>query len=282
MRSKILLYSGLACTVLVLAPTTVAAAATGPPAGRPAADFPALTVTIPLIPLPSGVDVSGTATCPAGTVVLSGGAYIAFPGVRTAINASAPAGTTAWKAYANNFSGVATTFTVYAVCAPKPAGYTRQMGSSFGNLPGTQTAAGAACPGTDVVTGGGVIDTHNVKIDMASSYPAASDEWIAAVSNNSLAADFIKAVAICASPAAFPGYAIQTTTAPNPAGAQTSLTENCTAPAVPLGGGNQTSATASTGIWMKATRPFGAAWRGGENNDTDLVPNLTVYAICAT
>jgi hypothetical protein len=279
MRSKILLYAGLACTALVLAPTTAATAATGPSTPQSAVDFPALTVTIPLIPLPPGADVSATAPCPAGTVVLSGG--VSISSAPSAINASAPVGSTAWKGYANNLSSKAMTFNVYAVCATKPAGYAKVTGSLVSVATVTQASAGAVCPAGDVVTGGGVTDEHNVKIDMASSYPAALDEWVAAVSNNSSVTQTIQAVAICASAAAFPGYAIQSTTAPNPSGAQTSLTENCTSGA-PLGGGNQTSVTINTGIWMKTTRQIGAAWRAVEYNGSALNANLTVYAICAT
>ena len=278
MRSKILLYAGLACTALVLAPTTAATAATGPSTPRPAVDFPALTVTIPLIPLPSGGNAFGKATCPAGTVVLSGGADSASG--KVAINASGPDGNTAWAASGNNL-GPPTTFKVYAVCEPLPAGYTQVVGPAVSNPSGTQTLANVVCPAGDVVTGGGVFDTNNVKIGMFSSYPAASDEWVAAVNNNSKGSETMQAVAVCASSTAFPVYAIKIKTAPDPPG--TYISENCP-PAKVLGGGNLTSATGHTDVWMNATRPFGgvAGWRGGEYNAAALVPHVTVFAICAT
>jgi hypothetical protein len=284
-RKKILLYAGLACTALVLAPATAAAAATGPPAARIAGPPGYVTVTSPTKNLPPAATVSATATCPKSTVVLSGGAFIASTKLTTAINASAPVGTTAWRAFVNNLSKTtATTFNVYAVCATRPAGYAIPSGSLVGVDAGTQVLAGAVCPSSsDDVTGGGVIDSPGVTTDLASSYPVASDEWAAAVSNNSkTGSETVRAVAVCAAASALPGYTQQPTTAPNPANTQTTITESCIAPAVAVGGGNQTSATLNTDIWMKATRPIGAAWRGGENNASGLNANLTVYAICAT
>jgi hypothetical protein len=147
------------------------------------------------------------------------------------------------------------------------------------------TTVGALCPNSaDQVTGGGVIDSPGLTHEMVSSWPAAFDEWAATVSNISAAGNgSIQAVAVCAAPGAFPGYATPSTTAPNPPGKHTSLTESCIAPAVLLGGGSQSSAMINTRIWMTATQPVSpAGWQAGEANNSALTANLTVYAICAT
>jgi hypothetical protein len=287
MRSKILLYAGLACTALMLAPTTAAAAATGPPAARP--NFPSLVVSSPPIPLPNNTNKPGTATCPAGMVVLSGGAYIANPPapgvvVHTGINASGPDGNTAWKAFANNWSSRPTTFIVYAVCGPKPAGYAQVAGGSVGNGHGTQTAAGVLCPAGDVVTGGGAAADGRVKIDIATSFPAANTEWLAYVSNASPVDDLINAVAVCASNTAYPTYSLaESAPVPDPAGKQANTSVSCPAGAMVLGGGNESSNITNVPIAMRGTLPFpasGTEWGAWENNASIGGTHLTAWAIC--
>jgi hypothetical protein len=282
MRKKILLFAGLACTVLVLAPT----AATASPAPRPAIDTPPgyKTVSTKSISLPNLTNKSATAKCPAGTVVLSGGAFIASSSVQTGINASGPAGSTGWTAFVNNFSGAATTFNVYAVCATKPAGYAQASSGSVGNDAGTQTSVSANCPSSsDLVTGGGAAADGRIMIDMTSSYPGAPTDWVAAVSNASPVNENINAVAVCVSNTAtgFSDYALQPSApAPDPSKKQQSITEACIA-GMPVGGGNQSSNITSVGVAMRGTRPFGPAWRAGENNNSPTGTHLTAWAICA-
>jgi hypothetical protein len=289
MRKRMLLYSGLACTVLVLASTTAAAATPGAPAPRIATDAPPGYVikTTSGISLPNNKEKSGLATCPKGTVVLSGGAYIASSSVMTGINSSFPNpfNDHVWEAVANNFSGAGTTFNVYAVCAKHPKGYELLSGNDVSNPAGDQDRATENCPTGDVILGGGVNDelSSSVSIGMASSYPSSSASWTAAVSNFSTKGDTFVVVAVCAS--AFPHYAIPSTSASVPAGVQKGIIQDCAAPAVVLGGGNQSSNTTNLRIEMKTTQPFpasGTSWKSGENNDTSAGTTLTSYAICAT
>jgi hypothetical protein len=285
MNKKILLYAGLACTALMLAPTTAAAAATGPPATR---DVPPgySTVTSPSFALPTEHSEQGTVTCPAGKVVLSGGAYIAGTSLATAINASGPAGNTAWTVFAQNPSGPDTTFNVYAICATQPAGYTQTTGVLTSNPAGTQTASDMSCPvSSDKVTGGGTTNPSGVfGIGMTSSFPDGSNTWRVAMGNASAAPNSFSVTAVCVSATAtgFSDYATPTKTVTVNHMTQGSATEPCTAPAKPIGGGNQVSNTTSTNIKMKGTRPFGNGWRAGENNDNSSgKTKLIAWAICA-
>ncbi len=286
MRNRILLYSGLVCTVLVLASTTAAAARTGLSAPRVATHAPPGYVikTHSGISLPNNDGKVGVATCPKGKVVLSGGAYIASTSVRTDINTSFAADLRKWEAIANNFSGAATTFNVYAVCAKRPKGYEQRMGSVVSNPAGDQDSATEDCPAGDVVFGGGVLsDDHSFSVGASSSYPATSGSWTAAVSNFSTTDNAFEATAVCGSP--FPHYAIPSKSASDPAGVQKGIVKDCKAPAVVLGGGNKSSNTTNLRIGMKATQPFpasGTGWKSGENNDTAAGTTLTSYAICAT
>ena len=286
MRNRILLYSGLVCTGLVLTPTTAAAARTGLAAAGVATHAPPGYVikTHSGISLPNNGANTGMATCPKGKVVLSGGAYIASTSVMTGINTSIADGQRKWVATANNFSGAATTFNVYAVCAKRPNGYRQLTGSVVSNPAGDQDSATENCPAGDVVFGGGVSsDDLSFSVGAASSYPATSGSWTAAVSNFSTTDGEFEVSAVCGSP--LPHYAIPSTSASDPAGVQKGLIRHCKAPAVVLGGGNKSSNTTSLRIEMKATQPFpasGTSWKSGENNDTASGTTLTSYAICAT
>jgi hypothetical protein len=286
MRKRILLYSGIACTVLVLAPATAAAAATGPPAARVTTHAPPgyITESTSGISLPNDAAESGEAKCPKDTVVLSGGAYIASASVQTGINASGPASGTIWEAVANNFSGAATTFNVYAVCAKQPKGYEQLSGSIDINPAGDQDSETQNCPTGDVIFGGGVFDDDPLfSVGMTSSYPSTSASWTATVSNFSGQDSSFFAIAVCAKRPKH--YAIPSTSASDPAGVQKGIIQNCATPAVALGGGNQSSNTTNLRIEIKATQPFpasGAGWKSGENNDTSAGTTLTSYAICAT
>jgi hypothetical protein len=284
--NRILLYAGLACTVLGLAPATAAAAGTGVSAVRAAAHTPPGYVikTVSKISLPDNTTGMARVTCPKGKVVLSGGAYIVSSSVRTGINSSYPRNDRTWVVFANNFSGAATTFNVYAVCAKQPTGYVQLESSPAVNSPGHQTSASMDCGTDDVTLGGGVITSTTItSIAMTSSYPGSPASWTAAVSNFSESGDDFGVVVICAQ--AFPHYAIPSTSASDPAGVQKGIIQDCTAPAVVLGGGNQSSNTTNLRISIKATQPFpasGTSWKSGENNDTSSGTTLTSYAICAT
>jgi hypothetical protein len=286
MRNRMLLYSGLACAALALAPTTAAAAKTGPPAARVATDAPSGYVIKSKsgISLPNNDGTFGEAKCPKDTVVLSGGAYITSSSVKAGINASFPAGQRIWEAVANNFSGTVTTFNVYAVCAKRPKGYEQLIGKLVSNPAGDQGSATENCPAGDVLLGGGVFDDDpSFSVGMSSSYPSTSGSWAAAVNNFSTRDSQYEVIAVCASP--FPHYAIPSTSASDPAGVQKGIIQDCTGKAVVLGGGNQSSNTTNLRIEMKTTQPFpasGTSWKSGENNDTGSGTTLTSYAICAT
>jgi hypothetical protein len=248
------------------------------------ADHQYHTVSTSGISLPNNDGTFGEAKCPKGTVVLSGGAYIASASVMTGINASFPLNQRTWEAVANNFSGAATTFNVYAACAKRPKGYEQVTGKLVSNPAGDQDSATENCRTGDVVLGGGVFDDDPAfSVGMASSYPGTSASWTAAVSNFSTRNSEFAVEAVCASP--LPHYAIPSTSASDPAGVQKGIIQKCKAPAVVLGGGNQSSNTTRLRIEMKTTQPFpasGTAWKSGENNDTSSGTTLTSYAICAT
>jgi hypothetical protein len=284
--NRVLLCSALACGVLALAPATATAAETGLPVARSGADAPPgyVTVSNSGLSLPNNTDQEAMVTCPQGTRVLSGGGYIKSASVAAGVNSSFPVNVRTWIVFANNFSGARTTFNVYAVCATPPAGYEVDEGNSVSNPAGDQDRATVSCPAGDVIFGGGAAaSSQSVSVGMTSSYPQSPASWTAAVSNFSGSGETFTVYEICGQ--ALPGYAIASTSASDPAGAQKGIIENCTAPAVVLGGGNQSSNTVNLRIEIKTSQPFpagGAGWKSGENNDTTVGTTLTSYAVCAT
>jgi hypothetical protein len=288
MRKRILLYSGLACAVLALAPATAAAAKTGAPAARMGADAPPLYTTVSTNGwgLPGNSSESGYAQCPKNEQAISGGAYIASSSLMTGINSSYPEPGVLgrWDATVQNFSGSATKFNVYAVCTGLLAGNITVTFGPFSNPAGDQDSATVSCSSGDVISGG-VIATSSSSVGMTSSYPSSSTSWTAAVSNFSGTGESFDVFLTCASASALPNYAIASTTASDPAGVQKGIIQDCPGSAVVIGGGNRSSNTSNLRIEMKTTQPFpasGTGWKSGENNDTSVNTKLTSYAICAT
>jgi hypothetical protein len=87
------------------------------PAGPHGPGFDGLrTVNSGAVALPIGQKVEAEKQCPAGTFVIGGGVSTTYPGTQVSVGASYPDGMDTWRAAVSNNSGMATTFTVYAIC----------------------------------------------------------------------------------------------------------------------------------------------------------------------
>jgi hypothetical protein len=108
----------------------VAFAATPPTGAFPYHVVPAGYTVATSAPLsaPAGVQTRGWVSCPAGTVVWSGGVLISSSDLSANINSSFPVGSTGWAADVDNGSPFATTFQVAAICAAALPQYTIQTG----------------------------------------------------------------------------------------------------------------------------------------------------------
>jgi len=158
-----------------------------------------------------------TANCPAGTVVLGGGAQVAGEGVgdfNTRLQESGPGtigGTTnAWLASVRNEDGVSHTVRIFAVCASPPLGYEVVTGAV------TPLAAGGGfnrngvdCPAGKVVLGGGALvvgeGTGNFNTRLQESAPgivgANTNVWLVAMKNLDGVAHNVQFFAVCANAA---------------------------------------------------------------------------------
>jgi hypothetical protein len=280
---------GRVCAVLICAvaalvtPATAAAghdsAAVAKPAGYKivSANFTAAV----------GHDASGKVTCPkvngVQTVPLSGGALIDGNSLRTSINSSWPMAT-GWNADVNNASTAPTGFSVYAVCATKPAGYLQQESAKVKNPAGSQNGAGYLCPNNDQLLGGGELSSSRSSlVNLDSSWPSGTRIWYVYVNNASSSAATFNVFHVCAKLNVSTTHyqLVSGTPKSNPSGAQTEATVFCPGGLSSIGGG-VVSSSLSLEVTLNTTFPFAGGWGGDENNASGATATLTAYLLCAS
>ncbi len=153
-------------------------------------------------------DQSGEAfaTCPAGTRVVGGGAYLSGSSLETEIKSSAPYDGVSdndtrpddgWGA-AGNAGPTQETLTTHAICAERRhiryASAKRVVGF------GTERSATAECPRGMVAISGGIKTPHNAltQIRLMSSGPAGARRWTGRIVNDTLGSINMRTWAICA------------------------------------------------------------------------------------
>jgi hypothetical protein len=238
--------------------------------------------------LPNGALVPGSVTCPkkkgVQTVPLSGGALIDSSNLAANINSSYPSAT-GWHAEADNLSGAATMFTVYAVCANKPTGYVQQQSGAVSNPADTQNGAGYLCPKGDVVTGGGAIsDTASAQINLNSSWPAGTKEWYVYMNNASTTSTSFSMFRVCAKLNVKKTHYMLVAGTPvaNPSGHDSGTSVYCPNGLSTIGGGLVSGAGGGLSTDLNTTFPFTGGWGGDENNGGTANPTITGYVLCAS
>jgi hypothetical protein len=203
------------------------------------------------VSLPAGGFVSQAADCPAGTVVVGGGAQVVGTGAAspgTEIQESAPestgSGTSttyAWQAAVSNTSTSNYTLGVFAVCGPAPSGY-QIVENPVSLAGGGFVRTTADCPSGTVVLGGGAQVTpagsSNVDTEMQESSPGTASGvslWLAAVSNHSTSNYTLGIYAVCGT--APSGYQVAETNVTLAAGGSVNQDAACPTGTIVLGGG---------------------------------------------
>lgn len=156
---------------------------------------------------PPGAESSGSATCPAGTVVWGGGVSISG-GLRPqlTVNTSEPNGSGGWAATVNSTFTTTLQFVVDAICANKPTGY-KIVSRTVDNPPNTQSHATAPCPTLDVLLGGGELSTSGqVAAVLTSAWPKSSAKFTGYLDNGTSTDAKFTVFAICGQKPA--GYTI--------------------------------------------------------------------------
>jgi hypothetical protein len=146
---------------------------------------------------PSGLESTGSAACPAKTVLLGGGSVASSLLTSVNINSTLPSGN-GWQTDMNNGGADSDTFLVYAICGKKPKGYTVVSGTATVNGAGLQTPAEAVCPAPTVpLSGGAHSSLASVIVNLNSSAPVTGG-WLVYEDNASASSGTVTPYAICA------------------------------------------------------------------------------------
>ena len=235
-----------------------------------------VVVSPPLLSL-AGAQTRGTATCPAGTVPLGGGAFSTSSNVAVNLNSSFPSAT-GWVADVNNATAVGSAFDVRVVCGRRPKGYV-VVASDPAPVPAhAQNAAFAFCPrGTRILGGGGLSNSGLLAVNLNTTFPE-TGEWRVDEVNASDLDTLVTSFAICGR---LPGYAlVEGAGVVVQAGTQTFLQAACPAPKVPVSGG-VFSFSGGVTTTVNTTAPSGAAWQVFMNSVSTIGIEADPFVICA-
>jgi hypothetical protein len=164
-------------------------------AARPAG-YTISTATVDILAFAA---VRATASCPVGTVVLSGGSYTSADSSLSWTLSAFPVDTHRFRAVQWNGSDHTGLFTAFAVCARKPAGYALVTSSGSVSGPGPSTnIGGAQCSGRRKLVGGGVkVANPAATAAIGTSYDSSDTQWVGDVVNSSTSPIAITRYAIC-------------------------------------------------------------------------------------
>jgi hypothetical protein len=135
-----------------------------------------------------------TASCPSGSVVVSGG-YAVHPDVLVYTHFKVGNG---WRVYGQNNAGASKTLSVYAVCLSNTAGSVTQVSEQVAVAAGGVGHPIAACPAGSVVTGGGWASYADGSLHVYNSSKS-SNGWQVYAKNNTGSTKYVKAYALCLS-----------------------------------------------------------------------------------
>jgi hypothetical protein len=247
--------------------------------------------------LPAGGFVRNTAPCPAGKVVLGGGAQVVGAGSAnfgTVVRESEPGtlgGGALWLAAVSNQSSTSRTLGIFAVCANKPRGY-KVVEKTFSLHAHGFVRNTAPCPAGKVVLGGGAAvvgaGSANFGTVVRESSPGTlggGSLWLAAVSNRSATNRTLGIFAVCANKPT--NYTVVEKKASLPAGGFVRDTAMCPAGTVVLGGGSAVvgAGTGNFATTVQESDPGtlggGSLWLAAVRNHSRSHRTLGIFAVCA-
>ncbi len=135
-----------------------------------------------------------TATCPAGSVVVSGG-FASDPQLLIYTQSKNGNG---WRVYAKNNASASKTLTVFATCLVNSSGFISQQGDHVTAAAGVATHLEVTCPSGSLVTGGGWASNTSGDIWVYNSSKNGND-WQIYVRNNATDSHQVNVYAMCLS-----------------------------------------------------------------------------------
>ena len=289
-------------TPSITSPTTSPTTSTSTTTSVPQAALPGYEVVRRDLAVAAGAVLRDTATCPAGKVVLGGGAQVVGEGsrdFRTTVQESAP-GTidggnrSLWSVSLRNGDGTAHTVGIFAVCATAPPGY--DVGRRDAVVaPGALLRQTTNCPPGTVVFGGGAAvvgaGTGDFKTTVQQSAPGtlggSQSLWGAHVRNGGTVSRTVAVFAVCAR--TVPGYEVVRKDVPVNAGAVLLDTATCPNGKVVLGGGASVvgEGTADFKTVLQSSTPgtvgggAQALWSLSFRNGDTRSHTAGLFAVCA-
>jgi hypothetical protein len=213
---------------------------------------------------------STTVTCPAGSVVVSGG-FASSTGLRVYHSMMDGNG---WRVYARNNSGSSRLLNVYATCLSNSGGTVTQAFFQGEAVPNDTAHLEVACPAGSVVTGGGWVIGSTNPVEIYNS-TRAGNGWQIYINNTGGSSPLINVYAICLS-----GVSGSTTqvyeTGDVPGNDIGNVNRACPAGSYVTGGGFATN----LGVVIYNTTKDGNGWQNYARNTLGSTKGLNTYAIC--
>ncbi len=219
----------------------------------------------------AGSTANTTVTCPAGSVVTSGG-YVANDGIRVWHSTKNGNG---WRVFGTNTTGSSKLLNVYATCLFNSGGTTDTQLTQENIGANTQTNIVAPCPAGTVVTGGGwVIGSDNV----VNIYNSSKDGngWGIYVNNTGGGTPLINAYAICLSGVSGSSDSVSNTGNTIPANDIAHVVMACPSGSFVTGGGFATN----HGVIIYNTTKSDNGWQIYARNPLGSSKLVNGYAIC--
>ncbi len=221
--------------------------------------------------IPAHNSAAGSVTCPADSVVVSGGFQTKG---EPRIWRSRKKGN-GWEAHAQNPSGSPETITVYASCLRLSNATTTQESFQNNANPNTITTLEKACPSGSVVTGGGWSISPSSQIQIIYSGKSANG-WQIYIHSAGGVTPLIDVYTICLSGFAGTTSQIQSNVLDVASNGVGGVSKVCPSDQFALGGGFATNA----GVQVYISSQYGNGWQNYVWNQTSSPKTLQTFITC--
>lgn len=223
------------------------------------------------ISIPGSGTEHTTVTCPAGSVVVSGG-FATSVDVRVWHQTKDGNG---WRVYATNTNTSNRQIEIFAHCLHNSGGTTDVVMTQVYVDPNDKTQLTAACPSGSQVTGGAWVIGSDPDISLYNSSPSGNG-WQIWVDNTAGGSPLINVYAVCLSGASGSTSYVTNTGGVIPPGDYEILEKACNSGTYATGGGY----AVNIGAVIYNTSLNGNAWKNSARNDTATQKLMYTYAMC--